>query len=286
MSPALGPDTALDCATATLPSISAQVQAWVTTGENVKTNDASRYHSVSHVKLPAGATRLCGQDIVLLELAEPLAIEAAATLTAELPASETEFLAVGYGTDGTVSGTQRQNPQARIACVGIQCEDARVDAGEFLASSNACEGDSGSPAIDSTGRSFAMAVRSNGNCSETAYLQLGTYIDWLASNVIDVATAQGRSAPAWALGKQQLVDNDTPLDSGVDPGATEPAGPGPGDFVTGGGCTVNPGGQKPRLRMPLLLMLAGLAAMVAGRKKRRRSARSTRDPSSNRFCSQ
>jgi hypothetical protein len=221
---------------------------------------------VTNIKLPAGATRLCGQDIVLLELAEPLQVEAAAIITAELPANEAEFLAVGYGTDGVTSGIQRQNPKARIACVGAQCEDARVDSSELLASSNACEGDSGSPAFDNGDRSFAMAVRGNANCSETAYLQLGTYFDWLASNVIAVATAQGRSAPAWALGNQQLVDTGTPLDSGVDPGATVPTGPGSGGFVTAGGCTVNSGGREATSGMQLLLMLTGFAAMVARRK--------------------
>ena len=266
LSPARGPDMALDCATATLPSISAQAVAWVVTGENVETSDASLYHRVSNVKLPAGAARLCGQDIVLLELAEPLQVEAVATITAELPADDPEFLAVGYGTDGVTSGIQRQNPQARIACVGAQCEDARVDTNEFLANSYACEGDSGSPAIDSADRSFAMAVRSNITCSETAYLQLGAYYDWLASNVIAVATAQGRDAPAWALGNPLPVDNSTPLDSGADLGAAATTELRPRDLVTGGGCTVNSGGRKPKPGMQLLLMLTGLAAMVARRK--------------------
>jgi hypothetical protein len=132
-----------------------------------------------------------------------------------------------------------------------------------LASSNACEGDSGSPAIDNRGRSFAMAVRSNASCSETAYLQLGRYFDWLASNVAGIAAAHGRSTPAWALVNQQSGDGGTPLDSGVAPVAT--AADKAGASVSGGGCALTRVGAKPMWGMQLL-MLTGLAVMVVRRK--------------------
>ncbi len=142
LGPALPPNEQVDCKTATLPAISPQSMAWVVSGDNVKAVAPAEYTSVQNVRLPAAAGRLCGDDIALLELASPLSGVAEAIVTASLPEAGTLFTAVGYGSDGINSGVQRENIDAKLACIGTQCADNRIAASEMLAHSGACEGDS------------------------------------------------------------------------------------------------------------------------------------------------
>ena len=160
LGPALPPNEQVDCTTATLPVVSTQSNAWVVSADNVKAVATSDYVSVQNVRLPAGTGRLCGDDIALLELASPLPGVSEITITASLPEAGSQFTAVGYGSDGINSGFRRENAAAHMTCVGTQCADNRIAPSELLATSGACEGDSGSPALDAEGRSFAMAVRS------------------------------------------------------------------------------------------------------------------------------
>jgi hypothetical protein len=267
LGPASAPELAIDCATATLPEVSSTSEAWVIEGENARAADSSQIHSVRNAKVPADATRLCGQDIALLELAVPLTAATTAVITADTVAPGSEFLAVGYGTDGATSAVQRQNAAARLVCVGTQCNDARIAPGELLASSNACEGDSGSPAIDQQGRSFAMAVRSNSDCSQTAYLQMAPCFTWLANNVAATASAQGRDVPSWAAVVQ------SPSDSGIQQEDTDAALPSPAaspivEVAGGGGCAIYQGKSNPNPMRQLLVVLACLVMV-----KRRRISR-------------
>jgi hypothetical protein len=153
---------------------------------------------VQTARIQANAARLCGDDVVLLELAEPLTQVRESVIVTTVPAAGSRFLAVGYGTDGVSDGNRLENPAAEVVCVGAACGDNRIGSRELLARSGACEGDSGSPAIDDSGRTFAMAVRSSADCSETAYLQLGPHIQWLAANAIEVAAADHQAPPQWA----------------------------------------------------------------------------------------
>jgi len=201
-------DVATDCANATLPPIDPRVQAWVVSGASPHDAGSAAPISVSGMRALGGATRMCGDDIAVLELASPLVQANALSITASTPVSTAHFLAVGYGTDGVVDGVQRQNPAGLILCVGGTCNDGRIATNELLASSGACAGDSGSPAIDESGRAFAMAVRSSNDCSETAYLQFAPHLRWLATNVTEVAGADSRTPPTWA--SDALYPSDAP----------------------------------------------------------------------------
>lgn len=148
LAPAARPNTTFDCATATLTPISPQSQAWVAPGAAVNETSAS-FIAVSTVRVPAGASRSCGDDIALLELSAPLPGARLASLTTRLPLPNTTFTGVGYGTDGTLAGILRENDGATVTCTGVDCADSRIASAELLAASGACEGDSGGPAFAS-----------------------------------------------------------------------------------------------------------------------------------------
>lgn len=252
LGPALPPDVQVDCATATLPAISPQSTAWVVSGDNVKAVATTAYASIQNVRLPAAAGRLCGDDIALLELARPLSGVAEAIVTASHPEAGASFTAVGYGSDGINSGFQRENTAAKLNCIGTQCVDTRIAPSELLAHSGACEGDSGSPAFDAEGRAFAMAVRSSSDCSETAYLQLAGYASWIASNAIDVANAQNRSAPRWALDALASADAGS---LGADASVANTATQERRLHAYGGGCSVAPGSHPSGACVEFLLAI-------------------------------
>lgn len=261
-------DVAVDCASAQLTEIDAAAQAWVFDGDPEDAG-STPYCAVKRVRMPAGTRRLCGEDLVLLQLAQALPSVAALPLTADVPPSGSEFLAIGNGTDNGAAAMQRQNPHAALVCVGQDCNDERIATTEFLAVSGACAGDSGSPAIDDRGRAFAMAVRSSTDCSETAYLQLRTHIEWLALSVYELAAETNREVPQWASDVRAKSDLGL-SDAGLSDGATgETLGRTP---PVGCGCA----SSKANPRCGVLAVLGLLAAVRSRRSHRRAEIRSDR----------
>ena len=264
LGPALPPSAQVDCATATLPAISPQSNAWVLRGGDVKAVATADYLAVANVRVPAATGRLCGDDIALLELANPLSSVSESTVTPDVPEIGSAFTAAGYGADGVNSGILRENQAAHITCVGTQCNDTRIAESELLAHSGACEGDSGSPAIDAEGRSFAMAVRSSTDCSETAYLQLAGYTLWIATNAVDVATAHQRSAPRWALDTIAQSDAGSAKSDSDAAANTNDAGR---LYAYGGGCSVSKARRSASFLSALVLgLLLTLSRSKAARR--------------------
>jgi hypothetical protein len=137
------------------------------------------------------------------------------SITTNLPEAGNVFTAYGYGLADGDYGQQRGTKRATLTCVGKQCDDERLVTNEFLAQSGACEGDSGGPAIDATGRVFALASRSAADCNTTAYVTFTNHIDWLATATRSAAKEGDYALPKWvtSLASNESNDADTPSTS-------------------------------------------------------------------------
>jgi hypothetical protein len=179
------------------------------------------------------------------------------------------FTAVGYGLFNGDWGRQRERRDARLLCIGQNCADTRIVSNEFLAQSGACEGDSGGPARDTAGAVFAIAVRSTADCSESAYLTLDGYREWLASAVEYAAERGGFERPAWTKGPPST---DTAILAAGAPGTYSK------DLRARGGCAVS---STSRGNSIGALWLAGAVVLLSRgcRRALRRASRHQRRPS-------
>jgi hypothetical protein len=242
-----------NCTTAVFAPTAEPARIGVLPGSDVDRVAADQQTDVAELWFRDDEGKLCGEDVALLYLAAAVN-GTLAEVTADVPEPGAQFVAVGYGLNEGDWGRQRQNDEAAITCVGEACADARVVADELLATSGACEGDSGGPAIGGDGRVFALASRSNATCSETAYLTLGSHWLWLTSAVRLAASNGQYEVPEWAT--------DAATSTGTEPVAAVHA---TGARLAGGACSVIGHGSSGRAAS--LFGIVGLAAAMWVRRR-------------------
>jgi hypothetical protein len=106
--------------------------------------------------------------------------------------------------------------------------------GEFIADSPVCSGDSGGPALDSSGRVSGVTSRGDEQCTVGIYSGVSAWKDFIVEKTFTAAVSGHYSPPAWA---------GTPP-PGFDPGITPTGGTsggGTGPVVIAGG-PAQPGG--------------------------------------------
>jgi hypothetical protein len=164
---------------------------------------ATSWLAVADVEVPPGGPALCGRDLAVVVLAEPLPVP---TLwpRLEAPALEDEmYAAVGYGesSDGAGDGgVRRRRDGLEVACVAGGCESDHVVGEEWRGSHGICSGDSGGPALDAHGNVIGVTSRGPRGCDDPIYGGLHQFAPWIASLGRRAAELGLYAAPRWAAG--------------------------------------------------------------------------------------
>lgn len=168
------------------------------------TDDVDDYLAVEDIRMPHGLSDdLCGTDVVLLRLAEPLSdvTPLEPRLDAPVVAGET-YSAVGFGVDpsleGEPSGERKRLDDLQVECLADDCRDPDVRDNEWLGSGGPCSGDSGGPALDTEGRVIGVVSRGTGRCGEPVFGDVATRAPWLRAEAILAAKQRSAAPPDWA----------------------------------------------------------------------------------------
>lgn len=160
---------------------------------------------VAEVWRPANPT-FCGGDqalILLSNSADPALAVPMVPRIDEPPVPGELFDAVGFGITGTAgndSGTRHRASGFSVDCVGLGCASSFVTPAEWSAKSGPCAGDSGGPAIDSSGRILGIVSRGFGPCGTPILEQPSAMADWIRERAVEAASRGGFEPPPWALG--------------------------------------------------------------------------------------
>jgi hypothetical protein len=166
------------------------------------TDDPNDYHRVRAVRmLPGDDEHLCGRDLALLELAEPIDVPPLIPRVDVPPVPGESYTAYGYGDDeGEVgAGVRRSLSDLRVDCVAEACPDREVYPTEWVGSDGVCSGDSGGPALDAAGKILGVVSRGYAGCRAPVYASLPAFAEFLKSEALLAAEHGNYAPPAWAL---------------------------------------------------------------------------------------
>ena len=227
----------------------------VNTGDAYDTS--ATQHAVTQVFLApkAGLSPMCGNDVALLVLADT--VQGATPYVPRLDTPPTvgeSFTAIGYGYDGASGdGIRRMRDGLTISAVGPV--GTRATENDWVANQGPCGGDSGSPAIDGSGKLVGVMSRGSPTvCKDMIYTRVDPFADWLRSHAIDAAKVGGYPTPSWAA--------PASADAGADASTPPASDPKSGCNASGG-------------RMELGWVMGLLVTLFAMRRQRRITASTT-----------
>ncbi|MEO7096484.1 MAG: trypsin-like serine protease, partial [Polyangiales bacterium] len=147
---------------------------------------------------------VCGNDIALIILSGSFPATVATPLVPRLEVPPTKgetYTALGYGgvdPAGAEAGTRRHLAALAVACVD-SCDSIGATAGkEIGGAAGTCPGDQGGPAVDATGKVFALFSRGSGGCVAGLYTRVDAFAPFLKGGALEAATKGGYPPPAWA----------------------------------------------------------------------------------------
>jgi V8-like Glu-specific endopeptidase len=271
--------TTVDCSSATFgPQVDASQVAVTDAPTFDQTNpDPSQFVPVAEIVTPQAST-ICGNDLALLILGQPIQLGEYAEPTIDPPMTDqnaysTSVTEIGYGidspTDTNSAGVRRIRENVGLVCIpnDTSFNDCFADnslrstmsANEFQSGDGTCEGDSGSPAFDqkgvSAGKWLSFGVLSRGatqgnTCSTAVYTRFDAWSSLLVATAQKAAAMGGYPVPTWTT---------TPV--AVDTGN--------GSSASHSGCAVASAGSGGIIPGPLLafgaLMAAGLGLLLRRR---------------------
>jgi hypothetical protein len=245
----------VDCTTTRFQALEAASTMLISVEANVGT-DGLKPYAVSAVWVPPGDNSVCGRDIALLLLSGSGVPAAAAqpiepSLTRDLAASEV-FSAIGFGLQdpadqtGQTAGHRMSVTTSKVYCDGTACQTDMVKAGEFIASSPVCSGDSGGPALDKNGRVSGVTSRGDDKCTIGIYSSVAAWRDFIIEKTFAAAESGHYAAPTWAGEPPAGFDPGVPTaGSSASGGSMSSAGSGPVAVIAGAPGTGGAGSVSP-----------------------------------------
>jgi hypothetical protein len=245
----------------------------------------TRYFPVAEVVLPGEGDALCGHDIALLILGGRFDVVdlPAVEPRLDVPAARGEpYTAVGFG-DALAEGdpgVRRARDGLNVVCGARDCGGGSVlTNSEFVGEESVCEGDSGGPALDASGRVIGVASRGAEDCGIAVYSAVAHWGDWMISTATRAAEIGQYEAPGWALPEAPLEDDVEPVlanDIGGDDAASVLPEPDT-DFAarsSDGGCSS--AAVPVKLPAPAAALAGvGLLLVLAGARRHRRVTTNT-----------
>ena len=261
----------IDCGTSSFGALYPASDLYLTQDTVIDPHDLTMYNnSVSEIIVPSGAdqTAVCGNDIALLILGQPLnALPQYVVPTISPPMTssqyETTVTAIGYGVDsptdtmGTTAGTRRIKENVALACIpndpnpneqALDCYASNptqapmfLTTSEFMSGDSTCEGDSGSGAFEQSnfdaGRWVAFGVLSRGGtsadgttCIQPIYSRFDAWASLLVSAANEAAAMGGYAVPSWAVSVD--AGSGQSSSSGADSGAASSSAAGDSSTAT------------------------------------------------------
>ncbi len=154
----------------------------------------------SDVHLPS-TNALCGSDIAFLELPEALSSGSPIALRlGAAPKVDETLTVVGYAQGPAKEQmTCKSIRDAQIVSIGPDGREGGPTESDFTVDHGACEGDSGGPALDSSGIAIGVVSRGPASCKNVIYQRVDMHAEWIREVVSEVSARKGDPIPEWAV---------------------------------------------------------------------------------------
>lgn len=230
------PSEQVACGTAEFGAPYATSSFYVSTDDTL--SQSSPFVGVREVVVPPGGNDVCGFDVAMLILDQPLDAPPLVPRLDQEPTPSEGYTAVGYGaTDDQGSGAfeRRERGALVVKCDGASCGVGQIKDTEWLGDQGICSGDSGGPALDANDQVIGVVSRGGAGCTTPIYGDVSAWADWIRATAVHAADEGGYAPPPWAGG-------EAPGSGGGSPGTggeSAQGGAAMGEGGSGGGAASN-----------------------------------------------